>query len=34
MMHQDLSMWFGSQAQVDDPCIEGHPYPNDLPNFG
>ena len=34
MMHQDLTMWFGSQAQVDNPCIEGCPYLDNLPNFG
>ena len=33
-MHQDLTTWFGSQAQVDEPCIEGHPYLDDLPRFG
>ena len=30
MMHQDLTTWFVSQAQVD----ERHPYPDDLPRFG
>ena len=34
MMHQDLTTWFSSQAQVDDPCIEGCPYLDDLPKFG
>ena len=34
MMHQDLTTWFSSQAQVDDPCIEGCPYPDDLPKPG
>jgi len=32
MMHQDLTIWFG--AQVDDPCVDGRPYPDDLPKFG
>ena len=30
MMHQDLTTWFVSQAQVDEPCIEGRPYPDEL----
>ena len=34
MMYQDLTTWFSSQAQVDDPCIEGCPYLDDLPKFG
>ena len=33
MMHQDLTTWFGSQAQVDEPCIDGRPCLNDLSRF-
>ena len=30
MMHQDLTTWFDSQAQVNDLCIEDRPYLDDL----
>ena len=33
-MHQDLTTWFGSQAHVDEPCVEGRPYLDDLARFG
>ena len=33
-MHQYLTTWFDSQAHVDEPCVKGRPYLDDLARFG